>query len=140
MINPKTATITAAFEEAFHASIVALAKENTARKMLRDAGWNGKGKIWEVRGNKNLTDAHEKLAKEYIEFREKKGATPKTAKERIFKMLTDLWNRLAASLYRMGFHTQAGYFELLELVNLKKWLRREQKGQRKQNSLLVKER
>lgn len=116
--DPTVANMTTAWEESFHASMIALAKPSVARDMLRKAGWDGVGEITDVKNNKSLRDAHEKLADDYIKFRERREA-PKNWIERIFVQLEKLWSTIAGKLYNMGFHTNAGYFQLLSTGELK---------------------
>ena len=80
--------------------------------------WDGKGEIWDVKGNKSLRDAHEKLAKDFISWVES-SKEPTTNIERVFAKLKELWNKIAAFLYQIGFQTHAGYFEMLYSGKLK---------------------
>jgi hypothetical protein len=121
--DPKTADITTALEESLHNSTIALAKPYMAKNLLRENGWNGKGEIWDVDGNKTLRAAHEKLAAKYIEWRtkqEKNSTEPKTRLEKFFQYLRELWAKIASYLNRIGFSTQSGYFYDLATGGLRK--------------------
>ena len=117
-LDPETANFTTLWEELFHQSMIALARPNAAQRMLREAGWNGQGEIWDVRGNKSLEDAHEKLANEYIDW-VIESKEPSTTKVKIFSLLKNFWNKIAAFLYQLGLRTHAGYFEMLYSGKLK---------------------
>ncbi len=121
--DPRTSNMTTAWEESLHNSVIALAKPELAKNLLRENGWNGKGEIFDVNGNPTLRDAHEKLADRYIEWRakqEKNPAEPKTRLEKFFQMLRNLWARVASYLNRIGLKTQAGYFYDLATGKLRK--------------------
>jgi len=123
IFDPEKADITTAWEESFHASIITLAKPHLARNLLRENGWNGKGEIWDVANNPSLKEAHERLAKKYIEWREqqeKNPSEPRTRLERLFQLLRELWSKIAYYLNKLGFSFEAGYFYSLASGKIKK--------------------
>lgn len=123
LFDPEKADLTTAWEESFHASIVTLARPYLARNLLRENGWDGKGEIWDVKNNESLRNAHENLAKKYIEWRkrqEENPAEPKTRLEKLFQLLRELWAKIASFLNKIGFKTEAGYFYDLATGKLRK--------------------